>query len=235
MRFDILCRAPKKIVGIGPIGQQTAGFGKKTIRIDRGQSVFGGLCNDRGAMADGDGVRDHQQTAIRLARESFDRMLDIGADAVHIGFDEFQANCWRGGLDRIAVESRIRVLGVRDDRGAAHARRDLLQQLQPFRPDGVFEIGKAGNIASRPSQTFDEARPYGIRNVDEDDRYGVRFLPHSCYDGRGRGQEDIGCQGNELLCRGSRALRALDVPTIIDFRCFAPPPTRAPEGLAERR
>jgi hypothetical protein len=35
-------------------------------------------------------------------------------------------------------------------------RRDLLEQLQPFRRNAVFELGKAGDVASRPGQAFDD-------------------------------------------------------------------------------
>src|SRR5262249_8986892 len=45
--------------------------------------------------------------------------------------------------------------GVAKNRHARHARRDLLEQLQPFRPDTVFVHEKASRIAARPRQTLD--------------------------------------------------------------------------------
>ena len=51
---------------------------------------------------------------------------------------------------------------------------------------------------------------------------GVHFLPHSCDHGRGRGQEYIGSQGNELLYRGSRAILCPRYPNDNPSGCFAP-------------
>ena len=49
-----------------------------------------------------------------------------------------------------------RVKGVAKDGRMRGGRRDLLEQLQPFRRNAVFELGKAGDVASRPGQAFDD-------------------------------------------------------------------------------
>ena len=47
--------------------------------------------------------------------------------------------------------------GIPKDRHARHARRDLLEQLQPFSAQAVFELHKTGGVAARPRQAIDEA------------------------------------------------------------------------------
>jgi hypothetical protein len=41
------------------------------------------------------------------------------------------------------------------DRCSRHARRDLFEQLQPFRAEGKFERGKTGDMAAGPHQALD--------------------------------------------------------------------------------
>jgi len=45
----------------------------------------------------------------------------------------------------------------RRDRRSRHARRDLLEQFQPFSAQAVFENHEAGGVAARPRQTIDKA------------------------------------------------------------------------------
>ena len=49
------------------------------------------------------------------------------------------------------------MVGITDDGGPRHARRDLLEQLQPFAAKLVLERGEAGDVAARPRQAGDEA------------------------------------------------------------------------------
>ena len=47
--------------------------------------------------------------------------------------------------------------GIPKHRHSRHARRDLLEQLQPFPADAVFENAETGGVAARPRQAVDEA------------------------------------------------------------------------------
>ena len=66
--------------------------------------------------------------------------------------------------------------GVPKDRRSHHARRNLLEQLQPFPAQTVFELKKAGHIAARPCQTIDVARADRVGDIVENDWHGVRRL-----------------------------------------------------------
>ena len=53
---------------------------------------------------------------------------------------------------------------------------DLLEQLQPFRAQAVFELHKAGGVAAWPRQAPDEARSDRIGDDHEYDRRGAAGL-----------------------------------------------------------
>ena len=60
-----------------------------------------------------------------------------------------------------------------------------LSSLQPFAADAVFEIRKAGGVAARPRQAFDEAGANRIGDQSEYDRHVTgRLLQRR--DGRAR-------------------------------------------------
>jgi hypothetical protein len=76
--------------------------------------------------------------------------------------------------------------GIPEDRHAVRARRNVLEQRQPFRPDGIFEGCKPGDVAAGPGETFDKAGADRIAGRRKDDRYGTRRLlerTHSCAPG----------------------------------------------------
>ena len=54
--------------------------------------------------------------------------------------------------------------GIPKDRRARHARRDLLEQFQPFAAQAVFELRETGGVAARPRQAVDEA---GADRIDD--------------------------------------------------------------------
>jgi hypothetical protein len=64
-----------------------------------------------------------------------------------------------------------------NDCRSRHARRDLLEQLQPFAAQAVFEREKAGNVAAWSRQVGDEAGTDRIGNNREHDRDGPGGLP----------------------------------------------------------
>ena len=46
---------------------------------------------------------------------------------------------------------------IAKDRRSRHARRDLLEQFQPFAAQAVFELDETGGVAARPRQALDQA------------------------------------------------------------------------------
>ena len=76
------------------------------------------------------------------------------------------------------------------DRRSRHAWRDLLEQLQPFPAQAVFESHETGGVAARPRQAVDEAGADRIDDDREHDRHRAGRLqqrPH----GRAMGQDDV--------------------------------------------
>src|SRR5262249_25497679 len=61
---------------------------------------------------------------------------------------------------------------------AGDPRRDLLQQLQPFAGQAVFELHESGRVATRLCQTFDIAVADRIDALCEYDWHGPCRLQH---------------------------------------------------------
>ena len=70
----------------------------------------------------------------------------------------------RHGLDYGELADPGGIGGIAQDGRSRHARRDLLEQLQPFAANAVLEQGKSGDVAARPRQAFDEA---GADRIDD--------------------------------------------------------------------
>src|SRR5437762_3056759 len=78
----------------------------------------------------------------------------------------FAANgCWinlyvklrRNGLQGLQVIFGVRcLLRIEHHTNPRHARRNLLEQLQPLRDQRCFKIDKARDVATRTRQTFDK-------------------------------------------------------------------------------
>jgi hypothetical protein len=66
--------------------------------------------------------------------------------------------------------------GIPKDRRSRHARRDLLEQIQPFPAQAIFILDKAGGVAARPRQAIDEAGADRISDKREYYRHGAGRL-----------------------------------------------------------
>jgi hypothetical protein len=66
--------------------------------------------------------------------------------------------------------------GIAKDHRSRRARRNLLEQFQPFPTQTVFEHHKAGGVAARSRQTFDKAGTNWIGNDREHDRHSSGCL-----------------------------------------------------------
>src|SRR5215831_1952376 len=65
---------------------------------------------------------------------------------------------------------------VAQDRHAGDARRDPLEQLEPFATDYKSELHESGRLAVRPRQTCDQAAPARIGGLDENDRHSAGYF-----------------------------------------------------------
>ncbi len=110
---------------------------------------------------------DHQ-TAVRAARESRNRALDLTGIA-HIDRGQFNTERWGHGLDRAELANSRGYGGITYDGDSRQFRHHLFEQLQPFRANAVFEIDKAGRVAARPCQAIDETGADWIRDIHEHD------------------------------------------------------------------
>ena len=66
--------------------------------------------------------------------------------------------------------------GIPKDRRSRHTRRDLLEQLQPFPAQAVFERHETGGVAAGPRQAIDQAGADRIDDDREHDRHGAGRL-----------------------------------------------------------
>src|SRR5262245_60946091 len=114
----------------------------------------------------------HDQTAIRGARESRDGALDLTGVA-HIDRGYLHPERRRQGLDDAELGGTAWYGGIPKDRHTHHARRDLLEQFQPFPADAVFEIHETGDVATGAGQAVDEACTDRIGNNRKHDRYSA--------------------------------------------------------------
>ena len=124
--------------------------------------------------------------------------------------------------------------GIPKDRHSRHARRDLLEQLQPFPADAVFEMHEPGGVAARPRQALDEAGADRIGDDREHDRHGAGRLqqrPH----GRGAmGQDDVRRERGQFR-RVSANLGGIGRgPAGVDAHVAADGPAQLRQPLQER-
>jgi hypothetical protein len=112
--------------------------------------------------------------------------------AAIVDWDDLHPERWRHGLDDAELGGTGGRGGIPKDRRSRHARRDLLEQLQPFPGHAVFSGHKTGGVAARPRQAFDEAGGDRIADDWEHDRHGAGRLQQGPH-GRGAiGQDDVG-------------------------------------------
>jgi hypothetical protein len=124
---------------------------------------------------------------------------------------------------------------VPNDGHSFHARRDLLQQLQPFSGQAVLEWHEAGGVAARPRQAVDEAGADRIDNGGEHDWNGARRLQQRRH-GRGAGsQDDVRRKRGQFNRVFANALGIAAAPADVDLHVTAVGPTQLLHGLLERR
>src|SRR5262249_3889911 len=100
-------------------------------------------------------------------------------DFVHVANAErgdFYPQIHRRGLCGPQKPRMGRCLWMQNDCHALYRWCDFFKRLQPFAPYLGFEIGKPGDVASWMRETFDEARPDRVRNLQEQDRLTGRCV-----------------------------------------------------------
>src|SRR5664280_699343 len=146
---DIIRRATVRFDCVSPIGDQAIGGDEEAEGVDCRQLVSGRQRDDQFAMNNRKSAPRYDQAAIRPAREGRDVALDLTGIA-HVKRAYLQPERRRYRLNGGELADPLGCYGIAQDRYSRHARRDLLEQLQPFRAHAVFVIGKTGGVAARP-------------------------------------------------------------------------------------
>ena len=105
--------------------------------------------------------------------EGGDSALDLAgvanADWAHLDPERL-----RRSLDGAELSDPGGIVGIAEHGRARHARRDLLEQFEPFRRSNSYsKMHEAGDVAARPGQALDEAGADRIGDAHEHNR-------HSC-------------------------------------------------------
>jgi hypothetical protein len=77
----------------------------------------------------------------------------------------------RHRLDRAELAGSDRCRKSSKDRRSLYAGCDLFEQFEPFRADANFEAHKAGGVAARPCQTFNQTGSDRIGGERKHDRH----------------------------------------------------------------
>src|SRR5215468_5331178 len=125
-------------------------------------------------MKDRRRARRHDQTAIRGARQIRDAALDL-AGIARVERTNLHAQERSHRLNRAQLPAPGGDARVANNRRAAHAGRNLLEQLEPFAAHAVYDARKSGRVAARPRQARDEAAADRIAGIHEHDREGTGF------------------------------------------------------------
>ena len=125
--------------------------------------------------------------------------------------------------------------GIPKDRHPRHARRDLLEQLQPFAADAVFELREPGDVAARPRQARDEAGADRIDDLHEHDRHGAGRLLQRRHDRDAAGQDDVRRERDQFRRVSCECARDRRSPAVVDPHVAAVGPAQLLQPLQERR
>ena len=104
-------------------------------------------------------------------------------------------------------------IGMVPSTAARVTRRDLLEQLQPFAADAVFEHSKAGGVAARPRQAVDEAGADRVGDTHEHDRHSAGRLLQQPQPWRASGQDDVGRERDQFRRVLANALASSPAPS----------------------
>jgi hypothetical protein len=138
---------------------------------------------------------------------------------------------WDGGHLAISRE----LTGVAQDRHTADARRDLLEQLEPFGTDCKVELHESGLVAVRARQTRDQAAVDRIGDLEENNRHTVADFLHGFHAAPANGDDHVRRKRHQF--RGVFPVFACiaGAPTIFDADIGIIGPPQLLQPLLERR
>src|SRR5947209_16956293 len=105
-------------------------------------------------MKDRQPARGHNQAATGLARDRCNGALNF-LWLAHADWPQLHSQRWPDGLDCGELTDSVRRGGVPKDDCSLHAWQYLSEELQQFRANSIFELGKTGSVAARARQTID--------------------------------------------------------------------------------
>ena len=230
--IDVRGRLPEVIdqVDIGAVVHEAAIVGEIRLRGDRRQAITAGQVGDQLLTQPGEAVGRQDQPAVRFTREALQGGFDIGSGA-NGNNNRLHAEGRRSGLDRTHEEFRLRrCVGVEDDRDPREAGHNLLEQVNPFSADRELVHAEAREVAARFRHAPNEALRNGIGDLHEDDRDGAGGLLDDGQVRRGRGQDHVWHQPDQLRRVGPRKCGIAGVPANIDPEILAFGPSQLAES-----
>jgi len=94
--------------------------------------------------------------------------LDLSS-VMHAGAHQFHPECRRGSLDGLQVCKLCSQVGLENDQHTHCTGDGISDQFESFAADGVFEIGKPGDVGARPCEVRDDTEFDRIGNLHEHD------------------------------------------------------------------
>src|SRR5215510_14508056 len=89
-----------------------------------------------------------------------------------------------------------RICGIAEYSHSFHPGRDLLEQLQPFRPKPILECSKSGRVTARSCKAIYDPSANRIGDLREHHRNSPTFLLQRVCSLAGNRQCDVGCKCN---------------------------------------
>jgi predicted dithiol-disulfide oxidoreductase (DUF899 family) len=141
-----------------------------------------------------------------------------------------QAQSWRSGLHP-GLTGSGGCAGFPNDRHSFYARRDLFEQLRPFRRRAVLIQSKPGRVAAWVSQALDKARADRVGDHREYDRHSAGGLLQRHDRVVATGQNDVRAECNQLRHVFASALGLAGAPAHVDSHIVAVGPAQFLQAL----
>src|SRR5262245_52174958 len=186
--------------------------------------------DDQLAIALGDRIWQHDQTAVWLAGKTVDSTFDFNGVA-HLGPRQPHPEGWCRSFDRLPHPRLRFLLRIQHDGHTGYVWRSLLQYLQ--RLPVHRKLGRSEACDVRMRQTCDKAAAHRIDNPCEYNWYVARQLLQRLQDQCGADEKHVWFQTQKLLCIDPYA-RGIGTPPSDSrsARCRQPIPVfQAPAGM----
>ena len=167
-------------------------------------------------------------------RKSLEASLDrIGFP--HVYRSELDPECRPRRLDGGHLANSRELTRVAQDRYTADARRDLLEQLEPFATDCKLELHESGHVAARSRQTRDQAAADRIGDLDENNRHSAGYFLQGFHAAAANGDDHVRRKRHQF--RGVFPVLACiaGAPTILDADVDIMGPAQLLQPLLECR